>query len=293
MKVKDIISKFREELVGIYSFDELDQILFLVLESELKFKRTDLVLQADRKLHIHESLRLNEILGNLQRGMPLQYVLGHAWFDGMKFYVNQDVLIPRQETEELVNWIHSSILPESSTAYGKCLDIGTGSGCIAISLKKRMHFLSVTGLDISEKAIAVASKNSKDLGVPVSWCVGDILHWEKMREETPMIRDQEFDVIVSNPPYVMQAEKSRMESRVTDFEPHSALFVSDADPLIFYRKISEFAFHTLKAGAYLYFEINEAKGEDVTELMEKAGFQDIEVRKDLQEKNRMVRARKV
>ncbi|HRH66358.1 MAG TPA: peptide chain release factor N(5)-glutamine methyltransferase [Bacteroidia bacterium] len=292
MKVKDILRKFREDLAEQYAVQELEQVIFLVFESELQFKRTDLVLQAERKLHISESLRLNELLGLLEQGMPVQYALGHAWFDGMKFHVNSDVLIPRQETEELVEWIHASWLATAAVPAGRCLDIGTGSGCIAISLKKRMPELSITGLDISDAALAIALGNAKDRGADINWMKADILNWEQLSPDSPLLNEIGFDLIVSNPPYVLLQEKFRMEPKVKEYEPHSALFVPDEDPMIFYRKIADFAMRTLKTGAYLYFEINEAKGEEAILLMNQAGFTDIECRKDINGKDRMVRGRK-
>lgn len=292
MKVKEIIAKFREDLAMHYSAEELEQIIFLVFESEMNFKRTDLVLEADRKLHIHESLRFNEMLGLLIQHTPIQYVLGHAWFDGMKFYVNKDVLIPRQETEELVQWIETSIENGSSIAFGKCLDIGTGSGCIAISLKKRLPHLAVLALDISELALKVAGENAKHLGKTISLFQADILKWEKFSPDSSLAKEEEFEIIVSNPPYVLQEEKKRMESRVTDFEPHSALFVPDSDPLLFYKKIASYAVRSLKPEGYLYFEINEAKGSDMIQLLSEMGFVQVEIKNDMQNKPRMIRGRK-
>lgn len=292
MKLKELIAKFRVDLGELYSKEELEEVIFLILESELKFKRTDLVLQADRKLHMSELMRLNELLGYLQRGMPVQYILGHAWFDGWKFKVNEHVLIPRQETEELIRWIESTSKKEDGALPLQFLEVGTGSGCIAISLRKRIPNSRGVAMDISPEALEVASANAKNLAVDISFIQGDILHWQQWLGENPALAEQKFDLIVSNPPYVLQREKSLMQIRVTEFEPHLALFVPDQDPLIFYKKISEFADKMLKPGAYLYFEINEAFGTEVMECMKKFGFENVECKKDLQGKDRMVRGRK-
>lgn len=222
-------------------------------------------------------LRLKAALDSLKKGEPLQYVIGSTPFCGLTFKVDSRVLIPRPETAELVEWI-------ARDAYndGSLLDIGTGSGCIAISLAHMLAGWKVQGWDISDGALEVARQNNSLNGTDVEFSKVDILN-------TPD-QDYGFDVIVSNPPYIMDSEKVQMENTVLDYEPHSALFVPDNDPLLFYRAIAEFGRRALNLNGRLYFEINPLKAEAMADLLSEKGYHDIELRKDIFGKQRMIKA---
>jgi len=221
--------------------------------------------------------KLEAALRRLAQGEPLQYIIGSTPFCGLTFRVDSRVLIPRPETAELVEWV-----TEDAGASGCLLDIGTGSGCIAVTLAHNLPHWKVQGWDISEGVLEVARENSRLNGTDVEFCKADILN---MRET-----DCHFDVIVSNPPYVLESEKEQMETRVLDFEPHSALFVPDSDPLRFYRAIAEFGNRALNKGGRLYFEINPLEAEALKEMLSDAGYHDIELRKDIFGKLRMIKA---
>ncbi|WP_292269580.1 peptide chain release factor N(5)-glutamine methyltransferase [Butyricimonas sp.] len=216
----------------------------------------------------------------LKTNKPVQYVLGETEFLGVDIRLNNETLIPRPETEELVMWVAESGLPEGA----RVLDVGTGSGCIIITLGKMLRGLELHGVDISAEAIRQAGENARANGVEVHFYERDIL-----RHETWDWSD--FDVIVSNPPYVRVSEKALMHERVLGYEPHRALFVADEDPLVFYRVIAEFGRSRLKAGGLLFFEINEAFGQEMVDLLSGMGYREVELRKDIHDKDRMVKAR--
>ena len=219
---------------------------------------------------------LESALERLSNGEPLQYVIGSTPFCGLTFRVDSRVLIPRPETAELVEWV-----AQDAAQTGSLLDVGTGSGCIAISLAHRLPGWNVQGWDISDGALEVARENSRLNGTQVEFCKADILNADS---------DCRFDVIVSNPPYVMESEKSQMEDTVLEFEPHLALFVSDSDPLLFYKAIAAFGHRTLNTGGRLYFEINPLLVEEMKEMLMSAGYHDVEVRNDIFGKPRMIKA---
>ena len=219
---------------------------------------------------------LESALERLSNGEPLQYVIGSTPFCGLTFRVDSRVLIPRPETAELVEWVAQDAAPS-----GSLLDVGTGSGCIAVSLAHRLKGWKVQGWDISDGALEVARENSRLNGTQVEFCKADILNADS---------DCRFDVIVSNPPYVMESEKSQMEDTVLEFEPHLALFVSDSDPLLFYKAIAAFGHRTLNTGGRLYFEINPLLVEEMKEMLMSAGYHDVEVRNDIFGKPRMIKA---
>ncbi|MBR5706553.1 MAG: peptide chain release factor N(5)-glutamine methyltransferase [Bacteroidaceae bacterium] len=218
---------------------------------------------------------LESALVRLAKGEPLQYVIGSTPFCGLTFKVDGRVLIPRPETAELVEWVAQDAAPG-----GSLLDVGTGSGCIAISLAHRLPGWKVQGWDISDGALEVARENNRLNGTQVEFCKADILNASS---------DNRFDVIVSNPPYVLDSEKGQMEDTVLEFEPHLALFVSDSDPLLFYRAIAEFGHRTLNPGGRLYFEINPLKVEAMKDMLMSAGYRDVEVRFDIFGKPRMIK----
>jgi release factor glutamine methyltransferase len=223
-----------------------------------------------------------EIESRLANNEPVQYILGEADFYGLKFNVNSSVLIPRSETEELVAWVIETA--KENPSLQTVLDIGTGSGCIPITLKKEMPQLSVSALDVSDEALETALGNAKKNKVEVGFLEADIL------EEKSWKVLQRFNIIISNPPYIPLREKALMPQQVLENEPHLALFTTDEDPLIFYRKIAEFAHNHLHEEGYLFFECNEFNVEEVKEVVLKIGFIQVEIKKDMQGKDRMIRA---
>ena len=225
------------------------------------------------------AIPLDEIILRLNQGEPIDYILGYTYFYGLKIEVNKDTLIPRPETEELVELI----LNENQTRSGlKILDIGTGSGCIALALKSKLVDTEVTAIDVSGVAIEIAQKNSVHLDLNINFIQLDILNehlWSKLAN---------YDIIVSNPPYIAQEEKKHMTSSVLDYEPHLALFVDDSDALLFYRKIAELAKKNLKENGKLYFEINQYLGKETVELLENLGFNDVVLKKDIYGNDRII-----
>ena len=281
MRIWEYRSHFVDTLAPIYDLDEAESFFYLILEDKKKLKRIDLALNTEATFLEDEVLQWNEILEKLKRYIPIQYILGKTHFYGLEFEVNENVLIPRPETEELVDWIISN---NSKSANLKVLDIGTGSGCIAISLAKNLQGAHVSAVDVSEKALATAEKNAQNNQVKVNFIQKDILKTEDLK--------QQFDIIVSNPPYVRNLEKEEIKQNVLDHEPHLALFVDDQNALIFYQKITELAQKNLSENGQLYFEINQYLGKEMMDLLEQKGFQQMELRKDIYGNNRMVFGRK-
>ncbi|WP_321300138.1 peptide chain release factor N(5)-glutamine methyltransferase [Marinifilum fragile] len=277
--IQSTINYIKKELESIYSSRESESIAYILLEELLNYSRTQIQLNKNEPIHDEQFFQIKKYIADLKENKPIQYVLGEADFYELKFKVNQHTLIPRPETEELVH----AIINENQEANLNVLDIGTGSGCIPICLAKHLTNANVTSVDISPGAIKTAKENAKLNAVQVRFEERDILNWEAYAWE-------QLDIMVSNPPYVTNAEKEKMEKNVLDFEPHTALFVSDHDPLIFYRRIAELAQEYLKKGGKLYFEINESLGKEMTELLERKGFSSIQVRKDINGKDRMMSA---
>ncbi|MEM7101751.1 MAG: peptide chain release factor N(5)-glutamine methyltransferase [Bacteroidota bacterium] len=247
------------------------------------------LVMADKKLFginnkTIELAKVKLITDRLASGEPVQYIIGEAHFYGLDFLVNENVLIPRPETEELVNWLIKDQKHYSETGFGiSILDIGTGTGCIPLTLKKYLSEATIYGIDFSSDVIQLAQKNAEKLDLKVDFFVMDILdksHWSKA-----LI----YDVIVSNPPYIPESEKVLMHKNVSEFEPHSALFVPESEPLIFYETITRFSLDHLKPGGQLFFEINEFKESEVVAILRSHGYQEIEVEKDMQGKERMVK----
>lgn len=263
---QQIISKIKD----IYGSQEAISISFLILDF-FGITKNDVILN-----HKTPSVDIENIIKRLQNSEPIQYILNEAWFYERKFYVDENVLIPRPETEELCQLINSNTKPQTSNL--KIIDIGTGSGCIPITLKLENPNFMVYALDISEKALKIAKKNAVDLGAEINFIKADILNDEI--DLTP------FDIVVSNPPYVLNSEKELMKKNVLDFEPHIALFVEDIDPLLFYKKIIELS--SRDKVKHLYFEINEKFGEEIKKLMVTNGFKNASIYRDLQNKNRVV-----
>jgi len=282
MKIKDYRTQFIQELSSIYDSGEAESFFYLILEEKQQLKRIDLALNPDLTFSDDEIQLWNSILEQLQQEIPIQYLLGKTSFYGLDFEVNATVLIPRPETEELVEWIIKSNLNIQILNDSKILDIGTGSGCIAISLAKNISNAQVFAIDISERALATAKKNAEINEVNVTFIQKNILETEDL--------EQKFEIIVSNPPYVRELEKQEIKKNVLDNEPHLALFVEDNDALIFYRKIAELALKNLSPKGQLFFEINQYLGREMMELLEKMGFKNIELRKDIYGNDRMIRA---
>ncbi len=280
MKIKEYRIQFVEALTSLYGEGEAESFFYLVLEEKRQLKRVDLALQPNLFFSEDEIEVWNSILEQLKLEIPIQYLLGKTSFYGLDFEVNENVLIPRPETEELVDWIVSNTLKSGRSKSIKILDIGTGSGCIAISLAKTLPNAEVFAIDVSEKALATAKKNAESNTVEVTFISQNILETQDLK--------QEFDIIVSNPPYVRNLEKEEIKKNVLDNEPHLALFVEDNDALIFYRKISELAQKNLTSSGQLYFEINQYLGKEMISLLEELNFKNIELRKDIYENDRMI-----
>ncbi len=274
-------------LQTVYEVREARNIAALVVEHLTGLSKTDRIFRKEQAITDQQHLQLEQYLEELLRGKPVQYVLQEAWFGGLKFYVNESVLIPRPETEELVEWMVSNLVSNQETiSIQTALDIGTGSGCIAIALKSKLPELKVSALDVSEKALEVAKKNARDLHADIDFLRIDALD-ENSWNQLPL-----YDYIISNPPYIKKSEAPDMRSNVVAFEPETALFVQDEDPLLFYRKITCLAKDHLTNEGKIFFEVNEAHAEEVAELFSETGFTEIEIKNDMQGKPRMVKAEK-
>ena len=280
-------------LSSIYDEQEIESFFYLLLESYQGKKRIDLALNPDMEMDALQLIQWESALSELLNQKPIQYIIGATEFYGLPFMVNENTLIPRPETEELVDWIVAESR-NSATGSLKILDIGTGSGCIAISLAKNLPNAEVFALDVSEKALAVAKKNADTNKVKVNFIQADILKINDL-VEIPTSNFQlstNFDIIVSNPPYVRHLEKAEIKPNVLEYEPHLALFVEDSDALIFYRKIAKLAKENLAEKGKLFFEINQYLGKETLELLEKFGFNSTELKKDIYGNDRMTRSEK-
>lgn len=276
--MQDLLFNIRKSLSEFYPDTEISGLIRIIVEYITKSSMPTLLSDKNTKITSEENLKIDKIVERLQRFEPIQYIIGETEFYGLPFIVNQDVLIPRPETEELVELI----LNENKGSKYQILDIGTGSGCIAISLQKYLSGANITGWDISDKALSIAEINNKNNGVDVIFKQVDIL------SDYP--NNQHFDIIVSNPPYVLDSEKIDMHSNVLDYEPHTALFVPDHNPLLFYNKIADVATQLLGNGGKLYFEINRAKGQETIKMLEGKNFSNIRLIKDISGNDRIIRA---
>ena len=285
--IRSIIGFFRDELKGLYDVEEIENFIFYSFEHYLGFTRTDLSLKANETVTESELLKFNNVVKRLKKEEPIQYILGETSFYGLKFHVNKNVLIPRPETEELVEWIIDEVR-SSKFEVRSILDVGTGSGCIPIAIKKNLLSAEVSAIDVSAEALEVARQNAELNSVNVNFIQKDILQLPTSNFEPRTA----FDIIVSNPPYITESEKQSMSRNVLENEPHLALFVNDNDPLLFYKAIATFAQSHLADKGKLFFEINEAKGADVKLMLEKMGFKNVEIKKDLSGKDRMIKAEK-
>jgi len=276
--IKKTILYLKSELNGFYPISEINSFIYLIFNHLFNYSKKDLFLKQDNFLPTNRIVEINQIVCGLKSFKPIQYILGVTEFYNLNFKIHPGVLIPRPETEELVQWV----LSDHKDGFYRILDIGSGSGCISVSLAKNMNGSTVFAADISEDALSLTKENSKLNNVDLQIIYLDILSSNDQFKE-------KFDIIISNPPYVTEREKELMHKNVLDFEPHKALFVPDNDPLLFYRNIAQFALTHLNKNGKLYFEINEQFGKDIAEMLEKFEFHEIQIKKDINGKDRMIK----
>jgi len=292
MTIKQYRAHFNESLKHLYPTSEIDSFFFIILEEYMGFKRIDIVLKSDFNID-QKSLNLMQIATKqLEQEIPIQYIIGKTEFFGLPFNINKEVLIPRPETEELVERVikEVSLIKTYKTDSNetknekqlKILDIGTGSGCIAISLKKELPSSKISAIDVSNEALRIAKKNALLNKVDINFIHLDILKTNNL--------DKLYDVIVSNPPYVRELEKKEMKNNVLNNEPHLALFVDNKNPLLFYNKIAELAKNFLTKNGQLHFEINQYLGKETVILLAEKGFKNIQLKKDIFGNDRIISA---
>jgi len=285
--MQHIFSAFHQGLKPLYAFNEAEAITLLAISEITGFSKAKIKAFPEQEIGPDQAKQLTSILIRLKTGEPIQYIIGHTEFYGLPFKVNPSVLIPRPETEELVEWVIASVGPQQCWgAVGSILDIGTGSGCIAISLKKNLPAFKVAAIDISDDALKTAGENARLNDANVEFIKMDILNAEK-----PLtFHLSPFTLIISNPPYVTLHDQTQMHKNVVDFEPHAALFVPKDDPLVFYKAIADLAVKNLIANGLLFFEINENFGKEIVALLTEKGFNKIVLKKDISGRDRMVMA---
>ncbi len=281
MQLKSLHSFFKNGLIGYYSKDEIDAFFYRLCDAHLKLKRIDVSLKSDTTITTQTFEYFEASLKRLLKYEPIQYIIGSTSFFGLDFNIDKQVLIPRPETEELIGWILEQV---DSSKPIKILDIGTGSGCIAICLAKKLPNAEVYAMDVSSGALSIAKKNAQTNQVEVTFIEASILDWEN--------QDLLVDIIVSNPPYVRESEKEMMSPNVLDHEPHLALFVENKNPLLFYKAIVDVCKINLKKDGFIYFEINEYLAEDTRSLLSLDVFGAVQLKTDIFSKNRMIRAKK-
>ena len=312
--IKDVFEDYKL-LNKVYEANEIEAITLLAISEISNLSKAYIKAFPEKELNNDQALKLTDMLARLQTGEPIQYILQRTEFYGLPFMVNPSVLIPRPETEELVEWILSlsgerfrqgerlgkgerseegerqKVKGERSEElyWPSILDIGTGSGCIAISLKKNLPAVRVSAIDISDGALQTAKENAVLNEVDVNFIHADILN-SKFKTQNSKLST--YNIIVSNPPYVTLDDKKQMHSNVTDFEPHTALFVPEHDPLVFYKAIADFALLNLASGGLLFFEINENFGNETRDMLNTKGFRDVTVRKDMSGRDRMIKAQR-
>lgn len=305
MILKDFKLHFKNSLLEIYPTTEIDSFFFLLMEEYLDLQRIDTVLKPDFKIDEENLSTLKKALARLQNEEPIQYIIGKTEFYGLPFLVDENTLIPRPETEELVEWVLEEVgslkmeagsleLEVGSLKSLSILDIGTGTGCIPISLAKNLSDAKVFAIDISVDALKIAAKNAALNKVEVDFFEVDILKIDSLKKMLKPIQNDntnhKFDIIISNPPYVRELEKVEIQNNVLQNEPHVALFVSDKNPLIFYDKIADLAKSNLSKNGLLFFEINQYLGKETCDLLEGKGFKNIQLKKDLFGNDRMIKA---
>lgn len=278
--------EFIDALSTIYDTQEAKSLCWLSINATCKLERAKYLSMKEEEIPASEEIKLLEILNQLKNGSPLQYILGETEFYDLKFKVNPTVLIPRPETEELVDWALITIREmNGETEVLKIIDFGTGSGCIPISIKKYIPLADISAVDISQDALNTAKINAELNKTEINFLKDDMLN-PKNQE----LINSKYDLIISNPPYVRDSEKIEMHQNVLKFEPHNALFVPDNDALRFYSGIADFAVKHLKKTAYLFLEINENLGKETAELLIKSGLKSVEIRQDMYGKDRMIKA---
>ena len=280
MTLKNYNQYFSKALESRYPETEIQTFFFYLMEAYLGFERIQITLQPDFEIPESTLDHFNCALNRLKNEEPIQYILGTTEFYGLPFKVNKHVLIPRPETEELVAWILSDL--QSFSTPLTVLDIGTGTGCIPITLKKNKPILNLHAIDISEDALNIARHNAQRNKVEINFIKQDILQTEKLNGT--------LDIIISNPPYVRDLEKKEIKNNVLKNEPHLALFVSDSDPLIFYSKIADLALNNLSQDGLLYFEINQYLGKETVQLLHEKGFKNVTLKTDMFGNHRMIKA---
>lgn len=292
MTIKDLKNIYLKELSNLYPKQEIDSFFYLITESFLNLNRIDIALDPKLEIIFEVEQKFISALAKLKKEIPVQYILGTTEFYGLNFKVDKNVLIPRPETEELVKWVIEEVKSEKIITNDKfrkqttnlnILDIGTGSGCIAIALAKSIPNARVWALDVSGKALEIAKYNAKINGVDIQFLHKDILHMKKFTLK--------FDLIISNPPYVRELEKNEINNNVLKYEPHLALFVKNENALVYYDKIADLAKSNLNKNGQLYFEINQYLGNETKALLHKKGFKNIELRKDIFKNDRMLKTK--
>jgi len=271
--ISNIINYFNRELDGYATKNEINSWAYIVIEHLFGYSKADCICNYNQKISKSNFHKIFDIVKELKTYKPIQYIIGETEFFQLKFKLNNSTLIPRPETEELVSWILKH-------DFSSILDIGTGSGCIAITIAKLTNS-NVDAMDICDNALKIAELNAKINSVNVNFILNDILNTEKIPN---------YDVIVSNPPYVQKTDILKMNKNVTEFEPHIAIFVDDNNPIVFYRKIASLAIKSLNDGGYIFFEINELFHKEVLDLLNKIGFVDITLKNDINDKPRMIKA---
>ena len=291
MLLKQYKVHFFDALKNIQDEQEIESFFFILTEYLHNLKRVDVALNPNYEISDAAIEKWNSILVQLQQEKPIQYITGEAWFYGLQFEVNENTLIPRPETEELVEWIIESQKSKVKSQKFEILDIGTGTGCIPISLKANLPHVNVSAIDVSEKALEVARRNAVSNKVEINFIQTNILEVEDLSQlQTPNFQlPTSFDIIVSNPPYVRNLEKEEIKKNVLDYEPHLALFVEDTDALLFYRKIAQLALKNLAPNGLLFFEINQYLGKETVELLKNLGLKNIELKKDIYGNDRMIK----
>ncbi len=281
MLLSEIKSLFNKSLNSLYPSEEIESIFSIAVECTLNYSKIDIHQNLHKSIQSDAEKKILEIIFRLKKGEPIQYIIGYTEFYGLNFFVDQGVLIPRQETEMLVDIILKNNVRDK---LRNIIDLCTGSGCIAIALAKNLTKAMVTANDISRHSLDIAKRNAENNECKIQFIMDDILH--------PVARYKKYDCIISNPPYVRHSEKIYMHKNVLDHEPAKALFVDDSDPLIFYRAIALFAQNHLISGGKIYLEINEFLWQETKELIEKYKFCEVQIVKDLENKNRFLQASK-
>ena len=271
--IKDILPYFLNGLLKNYEKNEIKSLTYITIQKIIGLDKSKTIINSNKKLSDFQIKKINNILNRLKNNEPIQYILNESKFYDLDFKLNSNVLIPRPETEELVKIALNH-------TFNDVLDVGTGSGCIAITLAKKTN-ANITGIDICKNAILTAKENSRINNVKVNFLKKNIFNYNPIKK---------FDLIISNPPYVLESEKILIKKNVIDHEPHTALFVNDNDPLIFYKKIISFGKKRLKNNGMILFEINEKKDQDIFNLLQKEGYFGIKIFKDLYNKNRFAKA---